>query len=258
MKIKFTLIDYIIIVLVIIAVVFAFIHITSDDSAKTEKIAFDESTINKIPDTYLKYYKDGFITNTTVEGFNATNGNRVTVTGEVIWQDTTGGGDVKLLIKNSNTTYLAGLYRYVPDADIYIDHISLESNGEKYKNLVEIKIKPKNITSLNDLIKGIGKNCDYEISTKISLESLNGVDAQKITNKLTENGKRMSIRTSTSDDNNQLLITKANRQNINDVDSILGNINGISDDITIRIYNCSQKDINDVKNNYDVLNIRKF
>ena len=258
MKIKFTLIDYIIIVLVIIAVVFAFIHITSDDSAKTEKIAFDESTINKIPDTYLKYYKDGFITNTTVEGFNATNGNRVNVTGEVIWQDTTGGGDVKLLIKNSNTTYLAGLYRYVPDADIYIDHISLESNGEKYKNLVEIKIKPKNITSLNDLIKGIGKNCDYEISTKISLESLNGVDAQKITNKLTENGKRMSIRTSTSDDNNQLLITKANRQNINDVDSILGNINGISDDITIRIYNCSQKDINDVKNNYDVLNIRKF
>ena len=56
MKIKFTVIDYIIIILVIVAIVFAFMHITSDDSVKTEKIAFDESTINKIPDTYLKYY----------------------------------------------------------------------------------------------------------------------------------------------------------------------------------------------------------
>ena len=258
MKIKFTIIDYIIIILVIVAIVFAFMHITSDNSAKTEKIAFDESTINKIPDTYLKYYKDGFITTATVEGFNASTGDRVTASGEVIWQDTTGGGDVKLLIKNNNTTYLTGLYRYVPDADIYIDHISLESNGEKYKNLVEIKVKPKEVTSLNDLIKGINQNCDFEISTKISIDSINGIDIQKINNKLTENGKRISIRVSANDNNNQLLITKANRQNINDVNSIIGNFDGISDDITIRIYNCSEKDINDIKNNYDVLNIRKF
>lgn len=132
MKIKFTLVDYIIIILVICAIIFAFIHITTDDSSDLQKTAFDESTVNKIPDTYLKYYKDGFITKATLDGFNSTNGERVTVNGDVIWEDDDGGSDVKLLIKSDNGTYLTGLYRYNPNSDIYIDHISLESNGEKY------------------------------------------------------------------------------------------------------------------------------
>ena len=130
MKIKFTIIDYIIIILVICAVAFAFIHITTDDSSDLQKTAFDESTVNKIPDTYLKYYKDGFIVKSTVDGFNSTNGERVTLTGDVIWQDTDGGSDVQLLIDTGNGTFLTSLYRYNPNADIYIDHISLESNGE--------------------------------------------------------------------------------------------------------------------------------
>ena len=70
MKLKFTIIDYIIIILVICAIVFAFIHITTDDSSDLQKTAFDESTISKIPDTYLKYYKDGLIVNATLEGYN--------------------------------------------------------------------------------------------------------------------------------------------------------------------------------------------
>jgi hypothetical protein len=120
---------------VICAIAFAFIHITTDDSSDLKKTAFDESTVNKIPDTYLKYYKDGFIVNATVEGFNSTNGNRTTLNGTVIWEDDNGGNGVKLLIDSNNQTYLVGLYRTVPNADIYIDHISLQSNGEKYKNL---------------------------------------------------------------------------------------------------------------------------
>ena len=71
MKIKFTLVDYIIIILVICAVIFAFIHLTSDDSDNTQKTAFDESTVNKIPDVYLRYYKDGFKVTSTVEGYAA-------------------------------------------------------------------------------------------------------------------------------------------------------------------------------------------
>ena len=160
---KFTIIDYIIIILVICAVAFAFVHITTNDSSNIQKTAFDESTVNKIPDTYLKYYKDGFIVNSTVDGFNASNGNRTTKTGNVIWIDNNGGGDIKLLIETDNGTFLAGLYRYNPDADIYIDHISLESNGEKYKNLTEIKVKPKQINSIKDLTSGIEKNIDISI-----------------------------------------------------------------------------------------------
>lgn len=130
---KFTIIDYIIIILVICAVAFAFIHITTNDSSNIQKTAFDESTMNKIPDTYSKYYKDGFIVNSTVDGFNSSTGNRTTISGNVIWVDNDGGNDVKILIENENGTFLTGLYRYNPDADIYTDHISLESNGEKYK-----------------------------------------------------------------------------------------------------------------------------
>lgn len=254
---KFTLIDYIIIILVVCAVVFAFIHITSDDSSDLQKTAFDESTVNKIPDTYLKYYKDGFIVNATIEGFNSTNGQEVSLAGTVIWEDDNGGGDVKLLIESNNTTYSAGLYRYNPDVDIYIDHISLESNGEKYKNLNEIKIKPKEISSLNDLISDIGNDTDFEITTKVAIDDVDTSQIQKIKNKLSEDG-RVSIKPETGDMDNQLIISRATKENINDADSILGNINGITDEITIRIYDAQDKQIDTIKNKSDVINIRTF
>ena len=258
MKLKFSLIDYIIIILVICAVVFAFIHITTDDSSDLQKTAFDESTVNKIPDTYLKYYKDGFITKATVEGFNSTNGERTTLNGTVIWEDDNGGNGVKLLIESSNETYLVGLYRTVPNADIYIDHISLESNGEKYKNLCEIKVKPEEITSLKDLTNKLPNNTDMEITTAISFDSLSSTDAQKITNKILTHGKKESIKAKSGDKDNQLVLKKATKENINDAYSILGNVNGVSEEITIRIYNCSDSQINEISKNFDVLNIRKF
>lgn len=256
MKIKFTLIDYIIIILVICAIAFAFIHITTDNSSDLQKTAFDESTVNKLPDTYLKYYKDGFIVKANIEGFNSTTGEKTTLNGTVIWEDDNGGNGVKLLIDSNNKTYLAGLYRTVPDADIYIDHISLESNGEKYKNLCEIKVKPIQISSLKDLANKIPANADYEITTSIALDSLSAHDEQNITNNLLNNGKRESIKGIISDDS--LNIKKATKENINDADSVLGNLNGTSEDITIRIYDCQDSQIKEISKNFDVINIRKF
>lgn len=253
---KFTIIDYIIIILVIIAMIFAFIHITIDDSSDLQKTAFDESTMNKIPDTYLKYYKDGFKVNATIDGFNSTNGERITINGNVIWEDDNGGSDVRLLIQSNNHTYSAGSYRFNPDCDIYIDHIILESNGEKYKNLTEITVKPKEINSLNELID-MNNTTDFEISTKVSLDSLNSNLVQKITNKLSENG-RISIKTSTHDMEEQLVISKATRENINDANDILGNIDGITDRIIIRVYDSTDDEIKNIENNYDVINIRTF
>lgn len=256
MKIKFTLIDYIIIILVICAVVFAFIHITSDDSSDLQKTAFDESTVNKIPDTYLKYYKDGFIVKATVEGFNSTNGNRTTLNGTVVWEDDNGGNGVKLLIDSDNKTYLVGLYRTVSNADIYIDHISLESNGEKYKNLCEFKVKPEEISSLKDLTNKLPDDANYEISTTLSLDSLNAKDIQKITNKILEHSKRESIKT--SDYDNELTLRKATKENLEDADSVLGNMNGITNEISIRSYDATDSQINEISKNFDVINMRKF
>ena len=256
MKIKFTLIDYIIIILVICAIAFAFIHITTDDSSDLQKTAFDESTVNKIPDTYLRYYKDGFIVKATVEGFNSTNGERMTLNGTVIWEDDNGGNGVRLLINSNDENYLVGLYRTVPNADVYIDHISLESNGEKYKNLCEIKVKPQEITSINDLTSKLPRNADYELTTTISHDSLSANDVQKIENKISSDSKRESIKSDASNANSQLIINKATKDNLNDAD--LGNINAVTDEITIRIYDCDDALINEISKNFDVLNIRNF
>ena len=257
MKIKFTLIDYIIIILVICAIVFAFIHITTDDSSDLQKTAFDESTVNKIPDTYLKYYKDGFIVNATVEGFNSTNGNRTTLDGTVIWEDDNSGNDVKLLMDTDNRTYLVGLYKNVPEADVYIDHISLQSNGEKYKNLCEIKAKPEKITSLKDLTGKIPANANYELTTDLSLDGLTAKDAQEIANKLLGKHERISVKTD-NDKDNQLLIKMATQDNLNDADSVLGTVDGVTNEITIRIYDSSDAQIDEIAKNFDIENIRKF
>lgn len=258
MKLKFTLIDYIIIILVICAIAFAFIHITTDDSSNLQKTAFDEATLNKLPDTYAKFYEKGCIVNATLEGTNSSTGEDVSIHGTVIWIDDGGGANVKVLIKSENETYLASLYRYNPHVDIYIERIILETNSVKYNNLTDITVKPKEITSLSDLTSGISNDTDYEISTTLSLDSVDSKQIQKVTNKLMENGKRVSIKASNVGTDNQIILSEATKQNIDDANSILGNINGISNEITIRIYDSNDKQIENIKNNYDVMNIRKF
>lgn len=255
---KFTIIDYIIILLVICAIIFAFIHITHDDSSDLQKTALDESTVSKIPDTYLKYYRDGYVVNATVEGTNSTTGEEITINGNIVWEDDNGGGNVRVLINSSNHIYSAGLYRYNPDVDVYIDQIIIESNGEKYKNLTEINAKPKEINSLNDLISDIGNDTKYEISTKVSFDTITTTQIQKITNELLVENGRTSIKTSTGDMDNQLVITRATKENINTADSILGNIHGMTDEITIRIYDSTDKQIDNIKQKYDVINIKTF
>ncbi len=253
---KFTIIDYLIIILVICAIAFAFIHIASDDSSSIQKTAFDASTINKIPSTYSDYYKEGYVVTTTVEGYNSSTGEEIALDGMVKWVDDDNGRNVKVLI-DSDKTYLAGLYKDVPNADIYINTISLESNGSKYEDLVEFTINPKKITSLNDLCENL-TDCDCEISTTISLDSLDATKLQEISNKLNSQDKRLSIKSSDSSQNDQIELNKATIQNINDADPILGNINGLTDEITIRVYNCSDSQLEHIKSNYDVANIRNF
>ena len=58
--------------------------------------------------------------------------------------------------------------------------------------------------------------------------------------------------------NTKLKIIKSTDDNIKDGNSVLGNFNGITKDITIRVYNCSDSQMNAIKNSYDVLSIRNF
>jgi len=255
MKIKFTLIDYIIIILVICAVAFAFIHIASDDSSNIQKTSFDSSTINKLPETYLNYYKNGYIVKATVKGTNASTGEEVTINGIVKWVEE--GTNVKVLIETDNGTFLAGLYKNVPNADIYIDTISIETDGSVYNNLVEFKIKPQEINSLSDLSKNL-TNGSYEISTTIAVDDVSPIKIQELENLINTHNKRTSVKLSNEEQPYQIIITKADGENIQDGASVLGPINGLTSEITIRVYNCSDSEIEFIKNNFEVTNIRKF
>lgn len=258
MKKKFTIVDYVIIILVICAIAYAFIHISSKDEEINEKTSYDSSTLNKIVEKYLAYYRQGYIVNTTIHGYNSTDGKEVTLSGTVKWIDDDKGSNVKALVNSNGKDYIVGLYNQVPNADIYIKSMTLEINGDKYSNLTEIKATPKNITSLNDLISGISNNTTYEITTTVSMNSLESNKIQEITNKLFQNDGRISLKGSNFGLNNQLNIVRATNSEITQANPILGNFNGITNEITIRIYNCSDYDIDNIKNNYNVTNIQKF
>lgn len=258
MKKRFTLVDYAIIILVICAIVFAFIHVTSNDDTVNEKTSYDSSTLNKIAEKYLTYYRQGYIVNTTVHGYNSTDGKPVTISGNIKWLDDDRGSNVKALVNSNGSDFIVGLYNHVPNADVYINSMTLEINGEKYKNLTEIKVNPKNITSINDLISGISNDTDYEITTIVTTDSVESMKIQEISNILFQKDGRISIKGSNSGLTNQIFLVRATGSELSEVNNILSNFNGISNEITIRIYNCSDNDIDHIKNNYNVTNIQKF
>ncbi|MBR5954132.1 MAG: adhesin, partial [Methanobrevibacter sp.] len=82
--------------------------------------------------------------------------------------------------------------------------------------------------------------------------------AQEIINTLFQNDERISFKGSNSGLTDQIYIVRATSDEITQINDIMGNFNGITNEITIRIYNCSDNDINNIKNNYDVTNIQKF
>ena len=81
---------------------------------------------------------------------------------------------------------------------------------------------------------------------------------QEIKNKIKSDDKRTSIKTATTDMENQLIITKATKDNLKDADSVLGNFNAVTNEITIRIYDCDDNQLNEISKNFEVEKIRKF
>ena len=232
---KITIIDILIIICIIGAVGFAIYHITDDDSTKASATSFDYSTNPKMLETYLDYYKEGKIVTSEIVGTDAKSGEKIELNRRVLWLGEDGNGRVNVLLDDNGKPLLAGFYIDVPNADLFIDSMSLESNGDTYKNLKDITVSPKEINNLNDLISEIPNGTHCEISTSISIDNFDSVKYQKLLNALNENKKPCIVLRNSQI--NTLEINRANKADLEIASEILGDFNGQTSQIRLRTYN---------------------
>ena len=232
---KITIIDILIIICIIGAVGFAIYHMTDDDSSKASATSFDYSTNPKILETYLDYYKDGKVVTSEIVGTDAKTGEKVELNRRVLWVGEDENGKVNVVLDDNGKPLLAGFYIDVPNADLLIDSISLETNGDTYKNLKDITVSPKEINNLNELINEIPNGTPCEISTSISIENFDSVKYQKLLNALNENKKPCIVLRNSQI--NTLEINRANKADLEIASEILGDFNGQTSQIRLRTYN---------------------
>ena len=113
--------------------------------------------------------------------------------------------------------------------------MSLESNGDTYKNLKDITVSPKEINNLNDLISEIPNGTHCEISTSISIDNFDSVKYQKLLNALNENKKPCIVLRNSQV--NTLEINRANKTDLKIASEILGDFKGQTSPIRLRTYN---------------------
>ena len=251
---KLTIIDILIIICVIGAIGFAVFHMADDDSSKATSTSFDLSTKNKIFETYLNDYSEGKKVSSTIAGTRASTGEKVEMHADVLWLGECNDESVYILLDENGKKSIAGFYKDLPTADIYIDQVSLETNGDTYANITDLQLDPIEIKSIQDLSSKIPKGTDYEISTTLALDDLDDVKCQKLLNALNKN-KRPSI---TFDNGNRLLvINRADKNDLTIADHVLGNFNGQTSQIELRIYNSTSKDLNAIGKEFNVLSTYK-
>ena len=243
---KFTYLDLIIIIIVISAVVLAF-YKTSDSQSNIQKFTFDSLEMEKVNNKFQDLKGAGKIVYSRLTGYNSINGKKETIYGQVLWSD-----DKEMLLNVNGSRLLASNYknRY---ADFYFESISLEVVGVE-NNAVDIILEPVNVTSVNDLILNIPEK--YQIYASLSITPQNEILIQQLTNELYEKENYAPI--ATSENNEMLNITWANSNDLKIIDQVLGDINGVSGYITIRIFNVSNDTIESLKNEYKIKKIVKL
>lgn len=231
---KITIIDILIIICIIGAAGFAIYHMEDDDSLNASATSFDYSTNSKILKTYLDYYKNGNVVTSTIVGTDARTREKVELNGKVLWLGESENEKINVLLDNNGKPLLAGFYKDVPNADLFIDSISLESNGDTYKNVKDISVAPKEIGNINDLISEMPNGSHCEISTSIAIDNLDGVKYQKLLNALYDNKKPCIVMNA---ETNVLEINRANKTDLKTASEILGDFDGQTSQIKIRTYN---------------------
>lgn len=250
---KITIIDILIIICIIGAVGFAIYHMVDDDSTKASATSFDYSTNNKMLETYLNYYKDGKIVTSSLIGTKSNTGEKIEMNGTVLWLGDNQNDKVNIEINNDGKPILAGFYKDTPNADVFIEQISLETNGDSYANITDFVVSPKEIKNLKEIISKIPNDTEYEISTTIAIDELDSVTAQKLANALNKNKKPCIVLK-----NSGTVILEVNRANQTDfeiADNVLGDFKGQTSEIQIRIYNSTAQDSIDIQNAFNVLSI---
>ena len=251
---KLTIIDLLIIICIIGAVGFAIFHMADDDSSNASATSFDISTKNKILENYLNLYHDGNKVTSTVVGTESDTGEKVELKANVLWLGESERERINILLDDNGKKVLAGFYKDTPNADIYIDQVSLETNGDTFTNITDFQIAPKEVKSINDLVSKIPKGAEYEISTTLALDNLDSVKYQKLLNALNDNKKPSVI---LNDEGNALVINRADKTDLDIVNNIIGDFNGQTSQIQIRIYNSTNDDSSAIQSNYNVLSICK-
>lgn len=251
---RITIIDILIIICIIGAIGFAVYHMADDDSSNASATSFDYSTNAKILETYLNYYHNGNKVTSTIVGTDSSTGEKVKIDGNVLWLGES-ENKVNVLIDNDGKKLLAGFYNDVPNADIFIEQISLESNGDQYANVTDITVAPKNINSIDEIISGIPDETEYEISTTIAMDNLDNIKYQKLLNALYSNNKPSMVLG--FGQNNMLEINRARGDDFKVANKVLGTFNGETNQIQIRIYNCTPEDTKAIESSYNVLKMVK-
>lgn len=252
---KITIIDILIIICIIGAVGFAIYHMADDDSSNASATSFDLSTNNKILETYLDYYQNGNKVSSTVVGTKSNTGEKVQINGTVLWLGEAENDKVNILIDNNGKKLIAGFYKDMPNADVFIDQISLETNGDTYTNITDFLVAPKEINNFNDLISEIPNGTDYEISTTLAIDNLDNVKYQKLLNALNKNKKPCIVLKSGKEE--VLEINRANKTDFEIASNVLGDFNGQTSEIQIRIYNSTPNDSVAIQSSFNTLNIVK-
>ncbi|MDR0911004.1 MAG: adhesin [Methanobrevibacter sp.] len=252
---KFTIVDYVIIIIVILAIIFAFIQITGEDKTETQSASFDSSSIGKFMAKYYSFYKDGYIVKSKVIGYNATSNEKVDLDGTILWADDSYSA-VKVLLDVNGSKVLASMYSSFKESDVYIEQITLETDGNKYKNVTDITVKPIKLNKLSDLIKNIPDNMNFTITNNIAIKQSDSIHVQKLNNLMLNNFKKMSIYS--NDISDHLYLIKATPDEISSVSAIFSSINGETNSMTIRIFNCDENQLNIIKNNFEVKTIDKI
>ncbi|MBM4240599.1 MAG: hypothetical protein FJ150_02855 [Euryarchaeota archaeon] len=246
---KFTIIDVVIILILIFTVVFGFIK-TSDIQSNIQKFTFDSLEMDKVYGKYQDLYGQGKVVNSKIIGYNSLSGKKGDVYGKVLWCS-----EKDILLDVNGTKILASRYnnKY---ADFYIESVTLEVVGTE-KNAVDIVFEPKDINRMGDLLLDIPGIAEYKVDTKISIQPKEGFFFQRLSNELYEKEKHVSI-TPLGTNNNIINVTEATVNDIKLADEILGDINGKTDFITIRIYNIDDNMLELIKKKYKIKKIVKF
>lgn len=253
---KLTIIDILIIICIIGAIGFAVFHMMDNDPTKPTATSFDTSTKNKIYETYLDEYHNGKIITSTLVGNNSITDEELELNGTVLWVGESENEKVNILLEDHGKTILAGFYNDVPNADVYIDEISLETSGITYTNVTDFRIAPKEIKNLNDIISEIPNGTEYELSTTVAIDNLDNVKYQKLINSLNNNKKPCII--IDADRDNLLKINLANKTDIDIANNVLGDFNGQTSQIVLRVYNTTNADSTVIQSAFNVLSIHKI